>query len=161
MKLSLGRGRLLPLAILVVAVFTASLLVLVGLGILVIPTAPKPTLRVLGGDIWIAQGSTSHGGGWFGPSYLNITTPADGYPLNVTVGGSFGVSVTLDNFDTVSHTVYSASVNSPFRITGTFPTLPFPVSAGTDSGVFRFTVAVPDSAGAALWLNLTVNALTP
>ena len=161
MKQPSRRGRFLGILIIIAAVVVAALLVLVALGILALPQSSKPTLTVLGGGRWFVQGTNSAGGGWFGPSYINFSKTALGFPINVTVGGSFTLAIAISNFDTSPHELYSATTNSPFSVDGTSPTLPWPIPAGQDNGIFRFTIGVPNTPGAQLWLNLTINAIPP
>jgi hypothetical protein len=160
MKRPTRRARMLRWAVVGAAALVAALLVLIGLGILTLPSPPAKTLTVVSAVRWIAQGDTVSGEGWFGPSYY-LYNHTSGFPLTVTAGGTFTIVATFSNFDDQSHTIYSAAVNSPFSVSTSHPGLPHLVGASEDTVILQVVIGVPDQPGADLTLNLTLDALSP
>lgn len=153
----LTRPRLLRIGIIGMAAFVVILLVLIGLGILVLPSNPvKVTITAVQ---WrIDQGTNPDGDGWFGPSWLN-ETDIDGLPFQVASGGTFTEVISL--LATGNHTLYSASTQSPFQISACRPTLPT-TPVGVDDFNFSVTLVAPSvSTGSSYTLYLTLNALAP
>ncbi len=152
------RGRLLALGVVIAAVAVSALLVGIGLGYLVLPGQSKNVV-VAGASRWIAQGTTSSGRLWFGPSLVSFNA-TNGFPLTVPVGGSFSLVVQISNFDNQTHTIYFATANSPFTILSISPGLPNAIPASVDDASFVVDLGVGGSAGT-YDLNLTLNALAP
>lgn len=144
----------------VVATILVVLLVLIALGYLVLPSSPPATVTIEKVEWTILQGTTSQGHGWFGNSSFNWST-ADGYPVAIKAGTTFELPWSPSNLDTVSHTVYSISVSSPFSCVSSRPALPTSVPPGDgDDGGFNFGISIPGSSSGSYTLEITVNALT-
>ena len=150
------RKRLLQLGIVVAAVVVAVLLVLIGLGFLVLPSPPAKKFSVSGVHWKIIEGTTSGGLGWFGPSQFNYSE-AEGYPIDVVVGGTVTIPWSFSSYDTVNRTIYSVVATSPFTFVSCQPGIPVDVPSGTDSALLSITVRVPAAGGSGA-LNLTVSA---
>ncbi len=151
-----NRRRLTGLGVAVAALVVALLVVLIALGILVLPSSPPAKVTVNSVHWTLEQGTTGHGSGWFGPSQFNYTS--GGYPIEVVPGGTLDVVWTFSNFDASSHSVVSITAGAPFvTVTSQIqPALPTAVPGGTDDGSLLVPVEVPNDAGAALTLSLTV-----
>ena len=150
-------------AVAAIAIVVAVLLVLVGVGDLRYGWSisnSSATLTVTQVEWTILQdyinGSTTTG--WFGPSHFNYTG-ADGYPLQTPSGGQFTIGVVLSVFGGYPRPMYSIFVSSPFSVASCHPSLPITVPVDDDAG-FDFTIQTPNSPGASLALNITLNALT-
>lgn len=164
------RRRLIGYLVIAAAALVAALLVLITLGYLVLPSAAPAPVRISQTNYTLLEGKDASGAFWFGVIEANsnvsftdqLTFPDfNGYPARLAPGGTFGVDLVLWNNDTQNHTVYSVTVNAPFRYLGCDPALPIVVPAGADDAAFVFSVRTPDQPGASLALNLTINALTP
>jgi len=156
------RRRLIFWAVAAVAVVVAVLLVLVGVGDLRYGGSPSTsaTLTVTRVQWTILQGTLngSTTTGWFGPSNFNYTG-ADGYPLQTPAGGRFTVGVVLSVLGGHPRPIYSILAGSPFSVASCHPSLPVTVPIDDDAG-FDFTIQTPNTPGASLALNITLNALT-
>ncbi|MGA8542077.1 MAG: hypothetical protein WB947_00825 [Thermoplasmata archaeon] len=154
--------RTLTWAVLFVAVTVVlvTLLVLIGLGYLTLPKSAPAQITISEVEWTVVQGTTSHGIGWFGPSNFNYSHNA-GYPRSQTVGTTFGLPWTPENFDTMSHTIYSFTVgNAGWSLVSSHPALPDSVPPGDDGGQFDFMISVPNGASGTVVLDVTVNALS-
>lgn len=157
--MKLRRPKLVELGIIAAATLVVVLLGLIGAGYLILPqTTPSP-ITIVGTQYTILEERNSSGGFWFGPDTLSYPG-VNGYPTSVPPGSSFGVPIVLWNHDNASHTIYSVSVQPPFRFGGSDPPVPIPVPAGEDDANFVFTIYAPSDAGASLNLSITINALT-
>lgn len=158
-----ARRRFLGALVLAAAVVVALLLVLISLGYLVLPSASPAPVNIVRTHYTILEGTSASGQYWFGLDGNfsdQLTYPDfDGYPANLTPGGTFGVPIVLWNNDTVNHTIYSVGVNAPFVLVRSDPALPIVVPTGVDDASFVFTVRVPNQPGASLGLDLTIDAL--
>lgn len=152
------RRKLISIATAAVASLVVLLLILIGLGYLVLPSASPATVTVSKVEWHVLQGTTSTGMGWFGNSSFNYTK-SNGFPLKVQAGHSFGLPWTTSNFDSSAHSVYSVELNTPFKLDGSRPALPVNATAGEDDVVFEFTIGVPSSATGPIVLDITINAL--
>jgi hypothetical protein len=161
-KRKLKRSQLWTIAVGVAAVILATFLALIAFGVLVLPGASPPApVRVTQVEFTLDQGTNASGRGWFGPSTFNYTGIGYGFPYVVAPGGNFSIPLILENFDTVPHTVYSASASAPFTLTGTSPALPAEVRALQDDAGLQLFVKAPSTPGATLTLFITVNMLGP
>lgn len=143
-----------------VAIVLVVLVTLVAAGVLVLKPSTSATITVSEVELHILQGSLAGGGGWFGPSFINYTA-AEGYPIQVAVGGSWSVSWMFDNLDNANHTVYTVGPTPPFTIAASSPALPHTVAAGADRALITFTLGVPGNATGTYAVTLTVDALPP
>jgi hypothetical protein len=145
----------------IVASVLVALLVLIALGYLVLPQPPPATVTIEAVHWTILQGTTAQGHGWFGNS--SFTWGAyDGYPATVRAGSSFEIPWAPSNLDTVSHTVYTVAVNTPFQLLASRPALPTSVPPGDgDDGGFDFDITIAGESSGSFTLNVTVNALSP
>jgi len=160
MRSTLARRRLLSLLIGIAAIVVVVLLVLIAFGILRFASASTPNVTVDSAEWQILQGNTSFGIGWFGPSSRNISD-ADGLPVTVASGGTFSMSLSISNLDSVNHTIYSVTAAAPFRVTG-YITGVGVVRPGSDEWVVSVYIAAPSvSSDSTYALALTVNALYP
>lgn len=144
-----------------IAVAAAVVVVLVGLiaaGVLVLPLAPPTTVTISEVQWTVLEGTTAQGYGWFGNSSFTWDH-RNGFPLTLSPGSSFQLPWTTANMDGVNHTIYSVSVNPPFRLVSTWPTVPVVAPGGEDSVVFEFQISVPSTASGSMVLQVTVNAL--
>jgi hypothetical protein len=148
-----------------VAVAAAVLLVfvvLVTLGTLVLPgSGSQREVTVTEVQFTIVQGVNAKGQGWFGASSFVIKGASNGYPLSVAPGASFTLAVPLDNFDTVSHTLYSALPGAPFAFLRSSPVFDVTVPARGGEAVVYLTYVAPSSPGASLSMSVTINAEPP
>lgn len=152
------RRQLVQLAVAFAAGVVVILLVLVGLGILVLPTSGSAKVTVSEVQWKILQGYNSNGQGWFGPGEIN-ETDADGLPVQVNSGGSASFTVQLLGSNRTIYSVTSAS--SGFTVTSTTPAMPC-TATGVDEFRLSATVTVPNvSSGASYVLQLVVNGLNP
>jgi len=142
MPMSPRRRRLWEFLIAIAASVLIFLLVLIGAGILTLPTAPPATVTVTAAQWRIIEGTSATGLGWFGPSTLN-STAADGFPYTVSSGGVFTLDRLLSNGDDVNHTIYLVTVQPPFTIGSFTPGTPFSVPSGEDDFVFSMTLVAP------------------
>jgi hypothetical protein len=159
----LSKNRLLGWAVMAVAAVVVVILALVGVGVLRLPNSASNTGTVEVTEVhWtVLQGTlpNSTTTGWFGPFNYTFAGPDDGYPLNVSAGGTFTIALVVSCLGGVPHWVYSAYAASPFTVKSTKPVLPVEVPKGEDDAGFYFTVQVPSTPGAVLALNMTFNAL--
>lgn len=141
-----------------VAVMAAVVVGLVLYQVLITPSAP-PKVTITSVRWNVTQGTVAGGPqGWFGPNQFNYTG-ADGYPLNVSPGGTFGTSWAFINYDQYNHTIRNVTANPPFRVVATQPVLPAMAPAGFDDGELLLTIQVPNTPGtvSALYLNVTID----
>lgn len=161
MKKTPLRRRVITWAVVAVAALVVVLLVLVGVGDLRVSPSSTGDLTVSRVQ-WTILQDTINGSsttGWFGPSSFNYSY-ADGYPLQTSAGGTFTVGVVLSDLGGQPHPMCSAIAAAPFSVVSSHPALPVKVPVDDDVG-FSFTIQTPDSPGAVLTLNLTLNALNP
>jgi len=137
------------------------LLALIAFGVLTLPGKAPPTVTIARTQVQIVQGTTASGQPWFGPSVFNITGGANGYPISLSPGQNFSIWVILQNFDTQSHTLYSAQSLTPFTLAKTIPTLPATVTAGQDDAGLQLFLIAPSTPGSNLVLYVTINAVGP
>lgn len=156
-RLRTRRNALWTIAIGAATAVVVFLLILVGLNVLVLPASTPSPVEVTEVRWTILQGMTASGFGWFGPSQFNYTT--NGFPTNETPGGSMTLTVTLANFDTVNHTIYSVVAVTPFSVTSVLPSVPRMVPHSDDNALFQIEVAVPNDPGQSFPLQLTINAI--
>ena len=126
----------------VAAAVVVTLLVLIGLHVLVLPSRADPTVTVTSTTLYIQEGNDSFGWGWFGNSTRTFGVN-DGYPFHVPSGGTFGLAFLLPIEDSVNHTALSIGAALPFRVIGSTPTLPAPVTVGDDDWQLSVVVQVP------------------
>jgi len=151
------RPRIIRFAVIGVALLIVILLVLLAAGVLVFPSSSAKVVEVTGVHWTIVQGTTSDGIGWFGPSQFNYTT-VDGYPINVSVGGTVAIPWSFSNYDVVNRTIIGVVVASPFEFVRSSPAFPVSVPSGTDDAFLSVTVQVPSTPGVSLDVYLTVYA---
>ena len=150
------RSRIIRIGVVVVAVVIAIVLVLLVFGVLVFPSSSASHKVELTGVHWkIVEGTTASGLGWFGPSEFNYTA-VDGYPINVSVGGTIAIPWSFSSYDVVNHTIIGVVVGPPFAFVTSSPALPVVVPGGTDDAFLSVTVRAPSTGGLVLGLNLTV-----
>jgi hypothetical protein len=150
------RRRILTIAIGAVSALVIALLVLIAVGYLVLPSTPSKKVTITGVEWTVVQGTTTGGLGWFGPSQFNYSG-ADGYPVNVTVGGTITIPWSFSTYDTVNHTIYSVVAGSPFAFVQSRPGIPTVIPGGSDDVFLEFVVRAPDTGGFSGELSLTVN----
>ena len=138
---SLRRHRWLVLDGFAVAV-VATLIALIGLGVLVLPSTAAPTVTVSSVTLHIVEGNDSFGWGWFGNS-TQVLGAQDGYPVQVGSGGHFTATLDLPVEDNHNHSAVSISAASPFWVTGTRPQLPAQATIGDEDWVLEVIVQVP------------------
>jgi hypothetical protein len=143
-----------------VAVVLVTLLVLIGLGYLVLPSSPPSTITISEIQWTIAQGNTSNGVGWFGPSSFVSGENAD-YPRTVPVNQAVTVVWNAQNNDgSTGHVVYSVAIlNAGFSIVSEHPALPECVPVNDEGISFHFGVGIPSGASGSYALKIDVNAL--
>lgn len=154
------RSKFLTYAVAAAAGVVVLLLILIAVGYLVLPTKSAATVNITSTHYTILEGTNASGGFWFGPNTLSFAD-FNGYPTNLTAGSTFGIPFVLWNHDSANHTIYTVTVNAPFTFVSSNPLLPRPIQAGADNANFVFSVKVPNSPGASLALNVTINALIP
>ncbi|MGD0250933.1 MAG: hypothetical protein ABSB97_08650 [Thermoplasmata archaeon] len=152
--------RAITIAIVVVAVVLVVLEGLIAGGILVLSSKGPAPVTISSVFLKVQQGETATGNPWFLPAYVNYTSN-DGYPIQVSPGGSWKVVWSFLSIDTVNHTIYTVTASSPFTIQGTQPTLQWKVPPADDDGNLAIMVTAPSTPGTTYSLTLTVNALTP
>ncbi len=123
----------------------------------VTPLSAK-AVTIVGLSLRISQGSTVDGAPWFGISGVNLTGPNSGYPIQVSSGATFSVSVILVNYDSYNHSLYSVSLDRPLLVRSTVPALPAPVDAGEDV-LLVFWVEVVAPSGTTVFGVGSINAL--
>jgi len=141
-----NRRRVLNVAVVIAAVVVALIVLLIVLGYLVLPTSPSGEVTLYGVHWEVQQGTTSGGQGWFGPSQFNYSF-SEGYPVEVTPGGTVSIPWAFSNYDAVNHTVLTILVGAPYTLVGTSPSLPAVVPSGTDDAFLSVTVQAPSSPG--------------
>lgn len=146
MTLRLTRRRFWQLAIGVATVVVVGLLVMIGLGVLVLPSTAPEKITISEVHWTIIQGTTSTGFGWFGPSE-RIANNSSGLPLRVTLGHSFTVLLPLTDLDSVNHTIQTVTVVSPFNVMGTSPSVPALVISGMDDFLISVTLGTSGASG--------------
>jgi hypothetical protein len=158
----LRKRQLWTIVVVVAVAVLVVIIALIGLGYLVLPGTPAPakiTLEQV--NFTIVQGTNRSGANWFGPSHFSYAGLQNGYPFKVASGGTFNISLVLENFDSADHSIYSVSAATPFVFHTSTPVLPAVVLGDTDSAVLQMTFSAPNSPGATLTLFVTVNALPP
>ena len=162
--MKIRRRHLWIICVAVATVILVVLLALIGLGVLVLPGgAPPAPVKIQEVQFSILQGRNSSGLPWFGPNFT-YSGLVNNYPFSVAPGGNFTLPVTIYNYDSVNHTVYSMSPSPPFTFDSSSPSFPWivqPVAKSDDSGNFDLTITAPNSAGDTLTLYITINALPP
>jgi hypothetical protein len=154
----LTRHQLWEIGIGAAAGVVVVLLILVGSGILVRPSSTAPTVTVIEVQWTILQGETRGGFGWFGPSYVNVTS-ADGLPVTIGSGESLTMSIILANLDSANHTVSMVTAHPPFSVVRTTPALPSRVDSGEDDWDLAVTVVAPTvTSDTSYTLDLTIDA---
>jgi hypothetical protein len=161
----LARRQWWTIAVIVGVAVLVILLGLVGAGILVVnaknPSSPVTIQEVC---VTIQQGTNSSGTPWFGPSPFCLSPAGSHLPYSAAAGSVVNVPIPITNFDTQSHTLYSAQAAPPFSVQKTSPALPYVVPAfpadpeGIDGGMFVW-IQLPSSPGLASGVNLTINAI--
>jgi hypothetical protein len=154
----LRRGILV--GIIIVAVVLVVLEVLIAGGYLVVNSSGKSPVTVSSVYLKVQQGKGATGNPWFLPGYVNYTSN-DGYPLQVSPGGTWKVVWNFLQVDTVNHTLYSVTVTSPFTIQSTSPALPWIVPPADENGVLAIYVTAPSTSGVTYSITLNINAITP
>jgi hypothetical protein len=152
----------------IVVVAVGLLIVILGLiaaGILVLPpTGPPAPVKISTVCVTWEQGKNASGNYWFGQNNYCYGDLAHNLPYSAAPGSTVVIPVEVLNYDSVSHTIYSAQVAPPFSVASTSPPLPYIVTSinvnpeGIDGGLLVYTV-LPNSPGATLSVNVTVNAL--
>lgn len=150
------RKRILQLGVVIAAVVVAALLVLIGLGYLSLPSSPPKHFEVTGVHWAIIEGTNSGGLPWFGPSQFNYSA-ADGYPIDIAVGGTVAIPWAFSNFDSENRTIFSVVAGAPFTVVRCNPGLPTIVPSGIDDALLSVIVQVPSASGSGE-LTLTVSA---
>jgi hypothetical protein len=161
----ISRRKWWTIAVVVGAVILVILLVLIAVGVLVLPgQGPAAPVKVQVVCVSWLQGTNSTGAPWFGTSKYCFGGVANNLPYSSAAGSVVNIPIPVLNYDTVSHTIYSVQVGPPFTLQRTSPPLPFVVASyttnpeGIDGGLMTFVV-LPSTPGAALGLNVTINAL--
>jgi len=147
------RQRLLRWGIVAAASVVAILLVLIGLGYLVLPSNSPADVTITAVHWTVLQGTTSSGQGWFGPSEFNYTD--NGWPAQVTPGGSIAIPWSFSMYDTTNRTIYAILVGAPFSLRYCSPSLPI-LTGATDDGFVSVAVNVPSQGGLSAALSITV-----
>lgn len=162
MKLQLRRRHVWTIAVAAAATVLVVLLILIAAGTLTLPGASGPApVSVSSVQITLLQGTNASGNGWFGPSTITYAGLGSGYPYQVPPGSSFSVPVTLQNYDSTAHTLYSVAVGAPFSFSSSSPALPATLRALQDDALLEISVTAPSTAGASGTLFITINALPP
>lgn len=148
------RSRLLWGAVAVMAVVVVGLVLY---QLLVTSPSPPPMVTVTSVHWNVTQGTLPSGEGWFGPSQFNYTL-ANGFPKNVSPGGTLFISWGFINYDSQNHTVMTVTATLPFQVVATEPGLPAMAPAGFDDGALTVSVQVPNAPGdvSPLFLNVTI-----
>ncbi len=162
--MKIKRTHFWTIVVAIVTVALVVLLVLIAVGDLVLPGkgAPAPvTVDMV--KFTILQENNASGLPWFGPSNFTYTGLANGYPFVVAPGATFTLPVGLENYDSISHTIYSMNPDPPFTLVSCYPSLPFvvpPVLHEDDGGNFDLTIQAPSSSGQTLTMYVVINALS-
>jgi hypothetical protein len=161
----LSRRQWWTVAVVVAVGILVVILGLIAAGVLVIPpTGPAADVKIQVVCVSLIQGNNASGDPWFGASHFCLTGVGNNLPYSSPPGSSVNIPVPILNYDQVNHTIYSVQAGPPFQVQRTLPPLPYVVDSyrtnpeGIDGGLMVFVV-LPSSPGAALGLNLTVNAL--
>ncbi|MGP8075553.1 MAG: hypothetical protein ACLP8Y_02290 [Thermoplasmata archaeon] len=151
--------RILTYAVIAVAILVVVLLALVEGGVLVLSSNSPAPVTISSVHLVISEGSTA-GTPWFGPSSINYTA-AEGYPIQVSPGGSWTVVWTFFSLDTKPHNVTGVFPFSPFTLKSTMPGLPYAVAPG-DDGALAMSITAPSSAGGtyAVTVNIDVGSVS-
>lgn len=149
--------RVIVYLVIAVAVIVVVLVAMIGLGVLVLPSNTPAPVTISSVHLVIEQGTTPGGAPWFGPGSINYTS-AEGYPIQVTPGGTWSVVWTFINFDVHGHNItqVTAGPNPPFTKPSTLPALPYAIAALDDDGLLSITVTAPSTPGATFAVTLTV-----
>ena len=156
------RGRYWRIAIVVASAVVVVLLMLIGVGILRLPsTSPAPysieaiQWTLVQGTILPNATGCPNSTGWFGVS--PFTWSGTGYPMSVTPGGTFTINgLLLKNCDSVTHNVTAIEATAPFSTVSVSPTLPAAVLRVVDSAYFKIAVSVPNDPGGSGVLDMTI-----
>jgi hypothetical protein len=150
--------RTIFLAVLVVAIVVVVLVALIAENVLVLPSNTPAPVTISYVDLKILEGNGANNEPWFGPNFINYSG-GEGYPIQVTPGGTWTVVWTFINFDNVTHTVYKVATPTPlFTIASTLPGLPYSLPAGNDHGALAISVTAPSSPGATYAVTVVVDA---
>lgn len=147
--------RFLTFAIIAVAVVVVVLVILIGLGTLVLPSKSSAPVTISMVHLIVQEGNTSSGVPWLGPWSINYTT-AEGYPLQVSPGGTWSVAWTFFNFDYLAHTIKRATPSPPFTIASYVPGVPYTVNGGEDGGL-SMVISAPSNPGSTYAVTLIVD----
>lgn len=153
--------RLLTFAISAVAIVVVVLVVMIGTGVLVLPSKDPARVTISMVQLQIEQGTNPSGVGWFGMSTINYTS-AEGYPIQVALGGTWSVAYTFFNLDDRPHniTMVTPSPQEYFSIEGTVPALPYAIGAGEDGAISIIVTVDPSTPVATYAVILVVAAVT-
>ncbi|MCI4368987.1 MAG: hypothetical protein L3K09_05435 [Thermoplasmata archaeon] len=93
---------------------------------------PPPQVEVMGIKWTFDQGNTSQGIPWFLPFGTNDSGGANGFPIYVSSGATFTVSVYLANTDKQAHSLVLVEIKPPFRVASAHPAPPTIIQPGQD-----------------------------
>jgi len=115
-------------------------------------SSPKPAadVTVTGFNWTFEEGNVSSGPHvglpWFSQTGDNDSGAANGFPVSVPSGGTLTVSIFLNNWDNISHTIVGVHLHAPFFVVSSTPQPPATVTADEDL-YYEVTAAVQAPAG--------------
>lgn len=154
----LKRRNLWTIGVVVAVGFVAVLLVLIGAGVLVLPSGSTPArVTVASANFDLVQGTNASGKPWFGPSPIVYSGAVNGFPFTVAPGGSFSLALSLDNYDDAAHTLYSVTATAPFHYVSSSPGVPVVIPANEDSALMDMVFTAPSTGGTTLTIQVTLD----
>jgi hypothetical protein len=155
------RRTLITIGMITAAGVLAVLLVLIAAGVLVLPsTSPPSPVTINSVQFNIVQGTNASGNPWFGHSPVIYSGTYNGTPFSVSPKATFNETLSLDNYDSAPHTIYSVSAFDPFTFVSSHPVLPAEVPADEDSAPLTMTFQAPSASGTYV-LIVNINTLPP
>jgi hypothetical protein len=146
-------GRYFPPGPARLALVVACLVVIAAaatIGYLSLSPKPAAEVTVTGFNWTFEEGTVSSGAHagipWFGQSGENDSGSANGFPISVPSGGTLTVSVFLNNWDNVSHTIVGVHLHAPLFVVSSAPPPPATVTSNEDL-YYEVTVSVQAPAG--------------
>jgi hypothetical protein len=156
--------RAIYIAVVLMAVVVVTLTILVASGVLVLRSSGSGSVTVRSVYLNVDQGRTSGGSLWFVPGDVNYTS-ANGYPVQVSPGGSWTIVWTFFSMDTVSHTIYrvvvTSSPNASFTFHSSTPSIPLTVPGGDEDAKLAITITAPSTPGISYAVTVNVIANSP
>lgn len=135
-----------------IGVAVAVVIIVIAAALFLFNRSSGASVTVTGAVAYLEQGHTSDGRNWFGNSTIVYSS---GFPLSVAVGGTFVITLNLDNIDAMTaHSLVGFQPNAPFTVSSSSPELPVHYPSFSD-GATTVTIQVPPSTGSYA-LNLTV-----